>query len=474
MENPSNFQNQTPEQNVSSSESDIAGTNPSENSQSHADAQFEALKLQSRRGFRARIVAFFKKCGEALGFSSADEIVEQADDADQEHKSDNDLPDNFGLSRRKFMVNTAGIVGLAVAGLAIPSSNARADYNPYQKKLTPVLEADYKGKILPPETLSPKEKILLNEGMKVLWRTYLHFDFWHTLTTDAPGVQKVLETAMAKENRTKLWYRGSAKGVMTIQNRTKDIPEVNIEISFGKVTKVNGVKINHSPLRRYDEDWKVWNKRIERISPKVALLNQLAGEPEASTVPPITDVEWGWYYQYSFEWPHRFLKLLQLKGDLTEDETRLKNLLESLLVNHPKSEADYLKNLEERKRTALVNPTMPIPDPPPASQPASGPATQPASAAAPQAVEENQDIPEQKGPQLIVWRRKRVERRNETSGTTSIHPKTPDDMVELVLFSDIARRAIAGISQDGFVMVWRNRKWVKSDASAMPFVPRSR
>jgi hypothetical protein len=482
MENPQNLQDQVLELDVSSPETDIDGTNPSENIQNQAEVQpegIEPLKIQAQKGFRARINALFKKCGEILGLISAE--------MDTPKNPQNQELEEIDFGRRELFGRLFAL-GITLAIPLLSPSDARADYNPYQKKLTPVLEARYRGKGIPLEKLSPKEKILLNESMKVFWRTYLHFDFWHNLTTKAPAVEKILEIAMAKENREKLWYKGDPNGVMTIKSRSKgepkidttkwgkifiptemDCTQINIKISYGKITMVNGVKINHRTITRYNEDWKMWGKRIERISPKVALMSQLAGQSLANSVPPITDVEWGWFYQYSFEWPHRFYRLLELKGDLTEAENRLKNQLESLLENHPKSEADFLQNIEAQKRVAIMDPTHPeITPPPPASQPASAPASQPASAPA------SQNIPPEKSPQIIVWKRVKFEFRDEATGTTTVMPKTPDDMVELVLFADVSRLAFGGISQDGFVMIWRNGKWVRSDNSPMPFLPGSR
>jgi hypothetical protein len=367
-------------------------------------------------------------------------------------------------NRRRFLAQI-----LTLGATAVFAPKALAEYDPYRDRLRPVLKAQFQnkdaaaaGEDAPPEALTEEAKILMNKSMEVFWRTYLHCNFWHNLTTNAPDVQKILEIAMAKENRDKLWYKGDADGVITIHGviTVQDKPQpIKIEISYGKVTEVNGIKINHESLIKYDEDWSACNRRIERISPKISLMNQLAGTPEASSIPPITDVEWQFYYQYSFEWPHRFYRLLELKGDLTPEESALKDKLKSLLENHPQNEDDFKQSIQGMSGMGQISPSMPI----------SSPSVQASVTTSAQlANEAGRQTLGPKSPQLIVWRRKKMEIAGPTSGKL-VMQATPEDMVELVLFSDKSRRAFAGMSRDGFVMVWKNGKWTRSDDSEMPF-----
>lgn len=283
---------------------------------------------------------------------------------DSEGVADEQIDLHKRASLRRF-----GIAALLGTGLIAASpSKANADeLNPVQDKLAPVLRQRLTSKETAPEKMSQDEALIMDDAMQVLFKAMYHFSFWASLASDGKKdeAKKAMETAMNHKNRGKFWYRRGENGVITVEKRGPGSPDVFIEIKDGVIAKINDFEIGKNwSIEGFDKDWENMEKRIRDISGKFAydpLHNEV--DPETGKPPRIADWEYGTYSQYSMAMPKTVFRCLMLKGDLTEEEERVRKELEKLLKNHPESmddldnsskEADESDDSSIRKKPSVI------------------------------------------------------------------------------------------------------------------------
>ncbi len=312
----------------------------------------------------------------------------------------------------------AGILGLSLMTIVNPA-NADNLTDPDLSPNRTALDAVYGGQESPTNRPRIKELEIMNNAMTALFRQYNHFGLWAELISK--GKKDIAETTINKimdiNTRHNFWYQKDTNGVISVRKRRYGSP-ILIKIHHGLIIEICGIKIDYRKIKKPNADNKEIENYIKQISPKILTdISITTGHP-----PIIAKWEQDFYSLYNMELPHRVLKLLKLKGTLTPEEARVKNELQHLMVNHPKSRKESLKSLEDAERTG--------------------------------------DRSKIKTPTVFITKRNAI-----NFGELRIR-KTPNGVYEIVTFGGTGAsswQTIAYVSMNGNIMEWKNGKMVKSD-----------